>query len=61
LAVAPLALLAFVMIVRNQTTKEAGDWQSAIITVIGIVHLIETPVILFCCLPRRKEVDFVNL
>jgi len=59
--VAAFALLAFVMVVRNLTTKEAVDWKAAIVTCVGVLHLIETPLILFCCLPRRKEVDFVNL
>jgi len=61
LTVAAFAILAFVMVVRNLTTTQAVDYQAAIITCVGILHLIETPLILCCCLPRKKDVDFVNL
>jgi len=61
LAVIAYVLLAVVMIGRNLSTADAKDWRATIIIAVGVSHIIETPIILFACLPRKKSVDYLNL
>ncbi len=57
-----LAILAMVMTGIQLRVKQDQDWLSACAVMIGVIHIFEIPIVLFCCIPRaRGKVDYLNL
>jgi len=60
-AVLGFTLLALAMVGQNLSTPQAVDWKATILILLGVSQIIETPIILCLCLPRKTKVDYINL